>query len=191
MSQCSSFCVFGLADGSKKGGDRGTDVITQKDRNRSGESNDTGYTIRTGLRCKILQNRDRCGTALYHKRHTGTKQNTKNRNMGNLSHHVYKKRTAGKWFHNTTHNFNSFKKQPERENNHTDIFNFFFFADKIQKKTDKNNRINIIADLKCHQLGRHGRTDIGTENNGNGLRKTHQTCTDKSDHHDGRGGAAL
>ena len=111
--------------------------------------------------------------------------------MGNLPHHVYKKRTAGKWFHNSTHNFYTFKKQSERENNHTDIFNFFFFADKIQKKTNKNNRINIIADLKCHQLGRHGRTDIGTENNGNGLRKTHQASTDKSDHHDSGGGTAL
>ncbi len=59
------------------------------------------------------------------------------------------------------------------------------------KKTDKYNRVNVIADLKGDQLGSHGGADVGAENNGNCLGKAHQACAYKSDDHDGGGGAAL
>ena len=58
-------------------------------------------------------------------------------------------------------------------------------------KSDKNKDINIVTDLKSNDLRRHRRTDIGTKNNRNCLRKRHQSGTDKSDCHNGSRAATL
>ena len=138
-----------------------------------------------------MKHRNGRGTALYNQGHNQAQANSQNRNIFYFSHEFHKNRAGGKRLHYTAHNFNSLKQKTEGKDHHTDVFPFFFFTGKIHEKTNKNNRVNIIADFKCHQLGSHGCTDVCTENNGNCLGKVHQACAYKSDNHNGGCGTAL
>ena len=79
----------------------------------------------------------------------------------------------------------------ERKDNHTNIFNLFFFPYEVQHESDEDQRINVITDFECHQLGCHRRTDISTKDNGNRLWQTHQSGTYKADDHNGSCRTAL
>ena len=52
-------------------------------------------------------------------------------------------------------------------------------------KENKDNDIDVIADLKCDDLCRHRRSDVGSEDDGDCLRQIHQSCTYKTDRHNG------
>ena len=191
MGQSSAFCRLILSDRCQQCRNGGTDVVTQQNRNGTGQTHDTGHAIRSRLGGEVLQYGNGCRRALNHQCHNGTQYNAQRRNFGYLAHQVGKDCTAGQRLHNTAHDFNAFKQQTEGKDDHADVFHTFLLADKINHKANENNRINIIADFKRHQLCGHRRTDIGTKNNRNCLGQAHESCTDKTNNHDGGGRAAL
>ena len=84
-----------------------------------------------------------------------------------LCHKFHKNRAVCKWLHNTSHDLNAFKQQTKRKNNQTNILYLFFLRSKVKHKANKNNRIYIVCNLKCHKLCSHCCTNIGTKNNRN------------------------
>ena len=62
---------------------------------------------------------------------------------------------------------------------------------KLKSRSGTNGRQGIGSNFESDQLSGDGGADIGTENNADGLIKRHQTCVDKSHHHDGSGTRGL
>ena len=185
-----SFGVAALSDARKKCRDRRSDVITKENRNGACKSDHTG-TVRSRLRSKALQHRNGCGGGLHDKRHAKSEEYAKNRKIPNLPHQLCEDRTCRQRLHDGRHNLNSFEQKAEGKEHHGDVLDLFVFGSKLNHEADKQNRINVLADIKGNQLCRHRGSDVGSENNGNGLRQPHQSRTDKTDHHDGGGTGGL
>ena len=181
---------LGLANGCQQRGDGRADVVAEQNRNRTRQTNHAGHAVSGRLRGKVLQHRNRCGRALYHQRHRCAEQHTERRNFRDTAHQVGEHGAACERLHDAAHNLDALKQQTERENNHADVLCLFALGDKVHEKANKNNRVDVIADFKRHQLGGHRRADVRAEDNRNTLRQRHQTRADKTnDHNRGRGRA--
>ena len=185
-----SFGIAALSDACKKRRNRRSDVITEEDRNGTRKSDHAG-AVRSRLRSKALQNSNGCRGGLHDKRHAESEEYAKNRNIPDLQHQLREDRTCRQRLHDGGHNLNSFEQKAKGKEHHGDVLDLFVFGNKLNHKADEQNRINIFADVKGDQLCRHRGSDVGSENNGNGLRQSHQSRADKADYHDGGGTGGL
>ena len=186
-----SLGVAGLSDRCQDCGDGGADIISQENRNCTGQSDDAGDTVRSCLAGEVLKHRDGSGTALYHQGHHGSQGDAQNRHILYLTHQLDEHIAGCQRLHHAAHDFNSFEQQPKGEDHHADLFDFVFLRDEVHDKTDENNRVDVVAELKRQQLCCHCGTDVGTENHRNRLGHADQPGTDESDNHNGGGGTAL
>ena len=185
-----SFGITALSDACKKRRNRRSDIITEEDRNGTRKSDHAG-TVRPCLRRKALQNSNGCRGGLHDKRHAESEEYAKNRNIPDLQHQLREDRACRQRLHDGGHNLNSFEQKAKGKEHHGDVLDLFVFGNKLNHKADEQNRINIFADVKRNQLCRHRGSDVGSENNGNGLRQSHQSRADKADYHDGGGTGGL
>ena len=183
--------IFRLPDRCQNGCDRRTDVISQKDRDRTGKADDTAAAISCRLGRKILQHGDRSRAALYHQRHHAAEEYTQDRCRRDFCHQVDKDAAACERLHHMSHDLDPFKEQSEREDDHADILQLLCLADKLQHEADENDGINVVAELERQELCCHRGPDIRAEDDGDRLRQCHQSGTDEADRHDGGRRAAL
>ena len=191
VRDCSPLRIFRLANRRKKSRDSRSNVIAEQDRNCAGESYNRGYAVRPRLRRKILQDSDGRRAALDDKRHTHAEKHTENRDMPDLAHEINKECARGERLHHGSHDIDSFKQNAEGENNHADVLPCIFFREEAHHEADKNDRIDVVADLEREELRRHRCSDIRAENDGNRLRQCHEVSGHETDDHDRRRRTAL
>ena len=91
------------------------------------------------------------------------------------------------------HNVQTNEDKSQTRTKQSRYFNLFVLKEAHHnpcKGKKVHEHIEIVV-FQCHQHTRHGRTDIGTHNDGSGLHQGHYPCVYQTDHHDRGGGRAL
>lgn len=171
--------------GSDQRGDGGPDVVAEKHWQRA-DKTDEAAAVRAGCGGNILEHSDGGAGALNEQRHAETGCQTENWHVGNLLDHFSKDRAGGQRFHDGAHDLDPVKEQTKAKDRGTEVLDLFFLGKKIEQKTDDDDEVDIIAEIKRNQLRGHRRPDVCTKNDRNGLWQRHQPSADEADGHNGR-----